>query len=74
MAQMLDSEPLLTPQKIQTWARTKLDTCPVPTILILQGYIDEFGKQTGNLLPILDHLKLVRDTVTGRILKYFLTN
>ena len=30
MAQMLDSEPLLTPQKIETWAEIKLDTCPVP--------------------------------------------
>ena len=26
MAQILDSEPLLTPKKIETWAGTKLDT------------------------------------------------
>ena len=32
MAQILDSEPLLTLQKIETWAETKLDTCPVPTV------------------------------------------
>ena len=31
MAQILDSEPLLTPEKIETWAGTKLDTCPVPS-------------------------------------------
>ena len=31
MAQLLDSKPILTPKKIETWARTKLNTCPVPT-------------------------------------------
>ena len=30
MAQNLDSELLFTTQMIETWAGTKLDTCPVP--------------------------------------------
>ena len=30
MAQILDSEALFTRYKIETWAGTKLDTCPVP--------------------------------------------
>ena len=32
MAQNLDFEPLLTPKKIETWAGTKLNTCPIPTL------------------------------------------
>ena len=34
MAQILDSKPLLTPKKIETWAGTTLNTCPVPKALI----------------------------------------
>ena len=30
MDQNLDSGPLLTTEKIETWAGTKLETCPVP--------------------------------------------
>ena len=38
MAQTLDSEPLLTPIKIEFWNRTKLNTCPVPRVDIYLGW------------------------------------
>ena len=32
---LLDFEPLLLPQKIETWAKTKLDTCLVPVAVLV---------------------------------------
>ena len=57
MAQILDSEPLLTPKKIETWATTKLDTCSVPMLPIHNDNIGyDYKDLKKDFLPLFNSL------------------